>query len=178
MSIMRCTEQQAGRSQGPYTAGAAISALRATLSLLLSILTTSFPGSLPHPTPVPTTQMAVDTGQQWRMLKLISKPLNWAELITSSRFLMARDSCNHPQPRKYCWVYGRVCFWVPSRILSSHVYQSLPRLSFPSHTFFPSLWKAYLPQQPPPCPHKFKASFPFLCPRSSKWTVITVILGT
>ena len=38
---MRCTEQQAGRSQGPYTAGAAISALRATLSLLLSILTST-----------------------------------------------------------------------------------------------------------------------------------------
>lgn len=90
---------------GPPTAEAAFSALGQLCSYFL--VSSPCPHHVlpwpPHPASSPglQTQRALDTGQPWRKLELLPKPLNLAEPITSSGLLIASGSCSHPGHTNY-----------------------------------------------------------------------------
>lgn len=89
---------------GPPTAEAAFSALGSCVPTSWCphlVPTTSSPGLLPLLPPLAYRHTGLCTGQPWRKLELLPKPLNLAEPITSSRLLIARGSCSHPGHTNY-----------------------------------------------------------------------------
>lgn len=107
--------------------------------------------------------------------ELSSKPLNRAD-----DQLQAVNG--HTSHTNYSRGPDRLCFWLPSELLSSHIYQIYSAV--PSHPFFPfhmCVWggrgESYLSQQTPTRPQNIKASF-FFCIPGALDASVTLALNT